>query len=150
MRYVVVTVLLYALCAFPLAAAADDVEKEREAVKDVILEAYIKGGNQEWDAEKMAKGFHPDFVLPILDDGKIQKLPIAEWLESLEKRKSENPDGPDYTITHKFTQVDVVGTAALVRLELYRDGKQIFTDFLSLYKFPDGWKIVGKVFYRHP
>ena len=25
-----------------------------------------------------------------------------------------------------------------------------FTDYLSLYKFPDGWKIVGKIYFTHP
>ena len=159
MRLAVVMIILTALMAHSadVAAtndvqkkAADDIEREEEAVKKTILDAYVRGGHQEWDAEKMARGFHPDFVLPILRDGEIRNLPIAEWLEGLEKRRLENPQGPEYTVTHEFTFVDVVGTAAMVRLELYRDGKHIFSDFLSLYKFPEGWKIVGKIFYQHP
>ena len=45
--------------------------------------------------------------------------------------------------------MDVTGNAATVRLELYRDGKHAFTDYLSLYRFPDGWKIVSKTFQAH-
>ena len=45
-----------------------------------------------------------------------------------------------------FTQVDVTGSAALVRLELYRNGKHAFTDYLSLYKLSEGWRIVAKTF----
>ncbi len=160
MRFVIMMMVLAALFAHSPGAAAvdevekkaaaDDIEKEKEAVKKVILDSYIRGGHQQWDAGKMAKGFHPDFVLPILSDGEIRNLPIAEWLEGLEKRKLENPEGPEYTVTYEFSWVDVVGSAAVVRLELYRDGKHIFSDFLSLYKFPDGWKIVGKIFYHHP
>ena len=33
---------------------------------------------------------------------------------------------------------------------VFRDGKHVFSDYLSLYKFEDGWKIIGKIFYRHP
>lgn len=50
---------------------------------------------------------------------------------------------------HAFTQVDVTGDAAVVRLELHRDGKHTFTDYLSLYRFPEGWKIVSKTFQSH-
>ena len=49
----------------------------------------------------------------------------------------------------KFLVVDVTGSAASVKLELHQGDKRIFTDYLSLYKFPDGWKIVGKIYYRH-
>ncbi len=45
--------------------------------------------------------------------------------------------------------MDVTGSAAAVELELAQNGKRIFTDYLSLYKFPDGWKIVGKIYHRH-
>ncbi len=30
-----------------------------------------------------------------------------------------------------------------------RDGKHVFTDYMSLYKVGDDWKIVGKIFHRH-
>lgn len=40
--------------------------------------------------------------------------------------------------------------AAVARVELWRDGKHTFTDYLSLYRFDDGWKILGKIFQRHP
>ena len=29
-------------------------------------------------------------------------------------------------------------------------GKQLFTDYLALYRFDDGWKIVAKTFFGHP
>ena len=45
--------------------------------------------------------------------------------------------------------LDRSGDAAVVRVKLFRDGKQIFTDYISLYRFPDGWKLVGKTFHRH-
>ena len=32
--------------------------------------------------------------------------------------------------------MNVKGNAAVARVEIYRDGKHTFTDYLSLYKFP--------------
>ncbi|HET8648387.1 MAG TPA: nuclear transport factor 2 family protein [Vicinamibacteria bacterium] len=48
-----------------------------------------------------------------------------------------------------FTRIDVTGNAAVAQVQLHRNGKHTFTDFLSLYRFPDGWKIVGKIFHSH-
>ena len=42
------------------------------------------------------------------------------------------------------------GDTAVVKVELSRDGKHVFTDFLSLYRTAKGWQIVAKVFRRHP
>ena len=46
----------------------------------------------------------------------------------------------------EFPIVDVTANEAVVKVELYRDGKHAFTDLLLLYRFPDGWKIVSKIF----
>jgi hypothetical protein len=50
-------------------------------------------------------------------------------------------DGPE--------AVGLSDDTAVVRVDLSRDGKHVFTDFLSLYKTAKGWQIVAKVFRRH-
>jgi hypothetical protein len=49
----------------------------------------------------------------------------------------------------EFVNIDISGSAACAKIELYQNKKKIFTDYLSLYKFSDGWKIVSKIYYRH-
>ena len=46
--------------------------------------------------------------------------------------------------------MEIAGAAASARVEVFRDGKHTFTDYLLLYKFADGWKIVSKTFHTHP
>ena len=48
-----------------------------------------------------------------------------------------------------ITVLDRAGNAAVAKVALFRGGKQIFTDYISLYKFADGWKLVAKTFHRH-
>jgi len=43
----------------------------------------------------------------------------------------------------------VDGLQNLVDLEKTKAGFHPGTDYLSLYRFPDGWKIVGKIYHRH-
>ncbi|MCR4396899.1 MAG: nuclear transport factor 2 family protein [Candidatus Saccharicenans sp.] len=130
-----------------LPAAANSQPSDEEAIKVLIQTAYVDGLQNLGDLEKTRVGFHPDFVLLGLRDGQLTRLPIADWIASTEKRKAAGQKLP--LTTCKFLQVDITDDAAMVKLELHREGQRIFTDYLSLYKFPDGWKIVGKIYYRH-
>lgn len=137
------------LLSTTLFAGETDSDKEMAAVKDVIENAYIRGVHTEWDAGAARSGFHPEFVMLILENGGVRKLSIADWTKSIEQKKQEHPEGPQYEITYEIPLVDITGNAAVARIELYRDGAHLFTDYMSLYKFADGWKIVGKIFQRH-
>jgi hypothetical protein len=144
-RFVVAVLFVIALLA-PAASPAR-AQSDEDAIKALIQSAYVDGLQNLVDLEKTKAGFHPDFVLLGLRDGKLTRLPIAEWIASAEKRKADGVK-PPLTVC-RFVTVDVTGSAASVKLELHQNDKRIFTDYLSLYKFPDGWKIVGKIYYRH-
>jgi hypothetical protein len=137
---------LVALLVVPGAARAQ-APGDEEAIKSLVQTAYVDGLQNLGDLEKTRAGFHADFVLLGLRDGALTRLPIAEWIAASEKRKTDGQKPP--LTTCRFLAVDVTGSAASVKLELHQNGKRIFTDYLSLYKFSDGWKIVGKIYYRH-
>jgi hypothetical protein len=138
--------LLAAALLAPTASPAS-AQSDEDAIKALIQSAYVDGLQNLGDLEKTKAGFHPDFVLLGLRDGTLTRLPIAEWIASAAKRKADGVK-PPLTVC-RFVAVDVTGSAASVKLELHQNDKRIFTDYLSLYKFADGWKIVGKIYYRH-
>jgi len=142
----VVAAALIVLLVVPAAALAQ-APGDEEAIKALVQTAYVDGLQNLGDLEKTRAGFHADFVLLGLRDGALTRLPIAEWIASAGKRKADGAKPP--LTTCKFLAVDITGSAASVKLELHQNGTRIFTDYLSLYKFPDGWKIVGKIYYRH-
>jgi len=145
-KRILLVILLAATLIFSSTLRAQE-KSDEEAIKKLIQTAYVDGLQNLGDLEKTRAGFHPDFVLLGLRDGQLTRLPIADWIASTEKRKASGQKPP--LTTCKFLQVDITGDAAVVKLELHREGQRIFTDYLSLYKFPDGWKIVGKIYYRH-
>lgn len=138
-------ILILLLFCLPVALFA---QSEEEAVKKVVQEAYIDAMQNLGDLKKARQGFHPDFEMLLFRDGQMSKLPIGTWIERIEQRKA-NPATTPPNITGKFINVEITGTVAMVKLELHRDGKRIFTDYISLYKFEDGWKVVSKVYYQH-
>jgi ketosteroid isomerase-like protein len=142
------SILPIALLAFaPIVAAASDVENK--AVIQVITDAYINGVHAKPDAAAMRRGFHPDFRMLVLTDGKMTAITLDEWAGRVEK-SAASPNATRPAIKAEFPEVNVTGNTASARVEVYRDGKHTFTDYLLLYKFADGWKIVSKAYYAHP
>ena len=123
-------------------------QNDEAGIKAVVTSAYIEGIQNRGSVDDIRKGFHPSFNMIRLINNEIKPLPIEEWLTNLEKAKKENPAAPPRT-DGKFINIDVTGNNAVVKLELYRENKKIFTDYLVLYKFTEGWRIVSKTYYKH-
>lgn len=139
--------LALVLAATATATAADE-GAEREAIKAVVRTAYVEGVHARGDSALMRQGFHPDFRMLTLRDGAMTAVTLDEWAARIDKASRERKD-PRPPVEHEFTQVDVTGNAAVARVEIRRGGKHVFTDYLSLYRFADGWKIVSKIFHAH-
>ncbi len=126
-----------------------DIEKEKTAIKKVIVGAYQEGLCNTGDIAAVDKGFHPGFNLLILQGDSLQKFPIYNWKQSVERGKKAGKFPPKEKVSFKFPMVDVIGTAAMAKVEFYKGEKLTYTDYLSLYKFNDHWKIVAKIYYKH-
>lgn len=125
-------------------------QNEEELIKQVIQSAYVDGLKNFTSLDDIDKGFHPDFEYIAIgaDSSKIAKTPIATWREGVRKAK-ENGTVPNAKSEAKFLMVDITGNAAVAKIELYRDKKLVFTDYFSLLKFKEGWRIVSKTSQRH-
>jgi len=142
--------VIFAIVAFSV--NAQNTEDEKEAIKEVIQTAYVDGIQNLGDIEQIEKGFHPGFnLLGIDNNNRLTKFPIYSWLESVKERKEKNPEGrPEKEkIKCKYNSIDVTGNAAMAKIELYQENKKLFTDYLQLYKFEEGWRIVSKIYHRH-
>ncbi len=137
--------ILFLACTTLASAQSDE-----EAVKNTVNKAYIGGIHNGGPIEDIRSGFHPSFVMFVLNNNEIKSTTIAEWIAGIEKSRANNSAPPANSATAKFVTVSVAGSSASVILELYRGDKKIFTDNLLLYKFNEGWRIVAKNFYRHP
>jgi hypothetical protein len=127
-------------------------ESDKEAIKKLVLTAYIDGLQNKGDLNATEKGFYPGFNLLMLRNNMVDKLPIYNWLKYAEMKKEKDPE--PYTkeelTSCEFEFIDITGTAAVTKIHLSKGGKKIYTDYLSLYKFEDGWKVVSKIYYKIP
>lgn len=147
MRSLVLVLIGLSLVAPTPAPAAD---ADRSDVEAVVRAAYVDGVHAHPDPEAMRRGFHPDFRMLIRNEAGLRSVTLDEWAERVGKSAAVRKAGAETPeIRADFTAVDVTGDAATVRLELHRDGAHVYTDYLSLYRFPGGWKIVSKTFQAH-
>jgi hypothetical protein len=147
MRKIVLALLLSA----SMVVFAQD--SEEEAIKKVIQTAYVEGLQNEGDLSKIDAGIHPGFHLIGIGEGEeMWVLPIDEWKKRTEKKKEEGkfPRQGDDKVTVKFVNIDITGTAAVAKIEFYVGEVKMFVDYIGLYKFDSGWKMVNKIFYRFP
>jgi hypothetical protein len=121
-------------------------EAAENAIRETIEEAYIQGIHGNQNEATVKSGFHKDFAMLVLQDDRLEKVDVDEWLRRLEKMKTDNPALWSAETRHEFRLVDVSGYAAVAKLDVYKGETHFSTDYMLLYRFEKGWRIVSKVF----
>ena len=145
MTYNLVIVAMIFLGLGPMTVQDSIGTEETAAVKEVLVNAYVRGVFIERDEKLVKDGFHPKFTMQVLNDEEIIKASLDMWLDRLRLNGQKNPN----KIEHEFKFIDIVDRAAVSKMEIFENSRHIYTDYFSLYKFKDGWKIVSKIFAEH-
>ena len=96
----------------------------------------------------MRAGMHESFVMFVQSENGVTQTTGDAWIERMSNARPRPEGQPAPAIRGDVKVLDRDGNAAVARVHLFRDGKQLFTDYVSLYKLADGWKLVGKTFVR--
>ncbi len=121
-------------------------QEEIQAIKQVVEEAYIEGIHKTQNMETIRSGFHPDFRMLVLGDNKMNKVSLEEWMPRIEEMKKANPQMWAGETAYEWHLVDYCNTAAVIKIEVHKNGQYFSTDYMLLYRFSEGWKIVSKVY----
>ncbi len=142
--------LLLVLLLAPAALWAQ--ESDREAVIETINSAYLEGITNEGDASKIDAGFHTGFnILGYnANNDRVWEFPIYYWKPAAIENAEDGSNEERGPVRFEYPLVDITGNAAIVKVEYFIGDRHVYSDYLSLYKFKDGWKIVSKIFYQHP
>ena len=141
----VLVLLTLAFSAFAAPAETTD----DAAIREAVDRAYVRGVHVEGDPELMRAGMHDTFIMFVPAEGAVTQMTRDAWIERLAAAKAKAASAPKPKITSEVTVLDRTESAAVVRVKLFRDEKQIFTDYISLYRVGGEWKLVGKIFQRH-
>ena len=141
---IIVTVIVFLVSSVP--AGADD----KADIETIIKASYFNGAFNDLDTQAMRQGFHPEFAIFSADGEDLSRYPIDAWIKGIEKRKQDPKyDSSKAKMDCKIVSLDVTGGAAAAKIEISKDGRLVYTDYLSLLEFSDGWKITAKVYQAH-
>ena len=110
----------------------------------VPLEAYIQG-HATGNGDFMRKAFHTDAKIMAFRDGKLTNL-TSEQFASFFKG---TPASDEAQRKRRIESVELTGNAGVGKIVLEYP-TVTYTDYMSLLKIGDEWKIVNKVFYAEP
>ena len=145
-NFVSLVLVVFLSCAFMWAVPE---QEDETAIRAVILSAYRDGLCNVGDVEAVKKGFHPEFRLLGIKDNALTILPIADWITRTEEKKAAGKFPPAALVAMEFPLIDITGNAAMVKVKFLVGDKHVYTDYLSLFRFAEGWKIVNKIYTSH-
>jgi hypothetical protein len=128
-----------------LLATATQAGDESTAIEAAIEKTYIGGIWMNGDEEAARGGFDSSFVMQVAQEDHVISVSLDAWMERL----GLHGEPLQENITHTIQVLDQTGRAAVAKVEIFKDGEALYTDYMSLYSFEDGWKIVAKTFHTH-
>ncbi|MCC5944496.1 MAG: nuclear transport factor 2 family protein [Bernardetiaceae bacterium] len=135
----------------PLILRAQDAVSEEQQIRQVIQAAYIDGIFNLGDTVAIRSGFHEAFqLLGLKPNDELRILPIEEWLAHVvdKQQAGKYPVEKEKEVSVRFLRIDIVERVASAKIEFLIGGELRYIDFLSLYRFADGWKIMNKVYHE--
>ena len=114
------------------------------AAARVPLDNYIQG-HATGNGDFMRKAFHTEAKVMAFRDGKLTNLTAEEFAS----RFNGKPAADEAQRKRRIESVEITGNAGVGKIVL--DYPTVtYTDYMSLLKVGDEWKIINKVFYAEP
>jgi putative lumazine-binding protein len=108
------------------------------------LQIYFDG-LYEGDTAKLGQVFHEVAHLFSVEDGKLADMSRAQWFELVRSRQSAQ--SRDLRRRDWVVQIDRSGpTTAFAKVHC-QIPPRYFTDYLTLVRLADGWKVVSKTYH---
>ncbi|HQW83754.1 MAG TPA: nuclear transport factor 2 family protein [Ferruginibacter sp.] len=126
-------------CFFSTSLTAQNQLAEIEAVK-TVCNYYLDGGTNG-DSLLFSKAFSPGGQMQYMRNDTLMVISLKDFME-----RTRNT-GVKQNRSTNIESVQVFGNAATAKLTIEYP-TFYFHDIMSLLKTKDGWKIVGKIFYR--
>ena len=137
--------VLFAVTVGVLGFATHSASLQSEATAArVPLENYIQG-HATGNGDFMRKAFHTEAKVMAFRDGKLTNITSEEFAS----RFNGKPAADEAQRKRVIESVEITGNAGVGKIVLDYPAVK-FTDYMSLLKVGDEWKIVNKVFYAEP
>jgi protease I len=128
--------------AIILIALSSKAQTDLKTMQDIqtVLTYYLDGGTNG-DSVMFSKAFQPDGQMRFMRNDTVMNVSLKDFMARMRNT------GTKTDRKTKIENIQVFGNAASAKLTIEYP-TFYFHDIMSLLKTKDGWKIVGKIFYR--
>jgi hypothetical protein len=137
MRKCIMLVAILSICCFTIKAQTD--LKTMQDIQTVVT--YYLDGGTNGDSVMFSKAFVPDGQMRFMRNDTVMNVALKDFMARMRNT------GTKQERKTKIENIQVFGNAASAKLTIEYP-TFYFHDIMSLLKTKDGWKIVGKIFYR--
>ena len=137
MRKIILSIAI--LFTFSLATKSQTDLKTMQDIQTVLT--YYLDGATNGDSLMFSKAFVPDGQMRYMRNDTIMNVALKDFMARMRNT------GTKTDRKTKIENIQVFGNAASAKLTIEYP-TFYFHDIMSLLKTKDGWKIVGKIFYR--
>lgn len=124
-------------------------EQEIERVRRLLEDVYVRDMYMKETREALSREFDDAFhmLVPELDGRRNEPVELR-W-DGLDGLQSNHPKAMSPNTRFEFPLIDVVGNAAIARVDVFRHDAPVYSDYVSLYRVAGEWRLVCKVFHSH-
>ena len=117
-------------------------QTDLKTMRDIqtVLTYYLDGGTNG-DSVMFSKAFQPDGQMRFMRNDTVMNIPLKDFMARMRNT------GTKTDRKTKIENIQVFGNAASAKLTIEYP-TFYFHDIMSLLKTKEGWKIVGKIFFR--
>jgi hypothetical protein len=126
-----------------------DAVRDRESVRRLLEDVYVRDMYTKESREAFSREFDDCFhmLVPELDGRSVEAVSL-HWC-GLDELRANHPKAMTPGTRFEFPFIDVMGDAAVARVDVLRGRERIYTDYVSIYRVLGGWRVVSKVFHAH-
>lgn len=120
-------------------------------LQEEIVTTVQKGIDAMYNKRKpelIKKYYHPGYVLQIVKENDLQLVYLHNRLEARADWERSGQCPIQAKVEIKIQNIESSGNAATVYFNYFMGNVHTCDDFIALYKFADGWKIVNQTTYH--
>lgn len=149
LQFLILSTLIFLFSQSTFAQKKSRAYDNAAAIEEVIREAYINGVYNTGYLLSVTQGFSPDFTAIVFEDKDQSRLEtIEDWVKKTEQNKASGnlPLKGDQEVSFSIVKLEISNNIANARVQFMVGGKVQHTDFIGLYKFSTGWKLVNMMY----
>jgi hypothetical protein len=123
--------------------------RDERLIRRILEETYVNDMYVPKGRPSFSPVFHGDFRMLLPEyDGQTGRIRDVKWVRP-DPSHRPNPKAIESKTRFEVSVLDITGKVGIGKVEVHRDGRLKYTDYVVFCKVEGEWRVVGKAFHPH-